>query len=103
MVECGAKDVQLTLIMLQIYCVQMEVRAAKRCFCSISLQHVMSSLALLRWRRYFRGLLHVCFGLCRALVDSGVSAEEVNYVNAHGTSTPVGRLLTVFLLVNPDH
>ena len=27
---------------------------------------------------------------CRALIDSGVQADNVNYVNAHGTSTPVG-------------
>ncbi|DBA90890.1 hypothetical protein WJX79_007143 [Trebouxia sp. C0005] len=26
----------------------------------------------------------------RALIDSGVQADNVNYVNAHGTSTPVG-------------
>ena len=30
----------------------------------------------------------VCY--CRALIDSGVQADNVNYVNAHGTSTPVG-------------
>lgn len=31
-----------------------------------------------------------CAPCCRALIDSGVQADNVNYVNAHGTSTPVG-------------
>ena len=31
-----------------------------------------------------------CLGCCRSLQNSGVTADEVNYVNAHATSTPAG-------------
>ena len=31
---------------------------------------------------------YVC--MCRGLQDAGVQPDDVNYVNAHGTSTPVG-------------
>ena len=29
-------------------------------------------------------------GCCRSLQNAGVTADEVNYVNAHATSTPAG-------------
>ena len=34
--------------------------------------------------------MSLCVCVCRGLTDAGVQPEDVNYVNAHGTSTPVG-------------
>ena len=52
---------------------------------SHAVMHVLGSVCC------YAGTERFCFWCCRALVDSGVHKDEVNYVNAHGTSTPVGK------------
>ena len=47
-----------------------------------------------RRHRERRTLLHrglkTCFCACSSLENAGVTADDVNYINAHATSTPAG-------------
>ena len=42
----------------------------------------------------------VALAITRALKDSGVDAKDVNYVNAHATSTPAGDMAELRVLQN---